>query len=39
VLLADRRNTFDCRYVGVIVLPKDFGSYPIYHLKRKTEVG
>ncbi len=39
LLLADRRNTFDCRYVGVIVLPKKFGSYPIYHIKRKTEVG
>jgi len=39
MLLADRRNAFDCRYVGVIVLPKDFGSYPIYHLKRKSEVG
>ena len=39
LLLTDRRNTFDCRYVGVIVLPKKFGSYPIYHIKRKTEVG
>ena len=39
LLLADARNTFDCRYVGVVVLPKQFGSYPIYHIKRKTEVG
>ena len=39
LLLADRRNMFDCRYVGLIVLPKKFGSYPIYHIKRKTEVG
>jgi class 3 adenylate cyclase len=39
LLLADRRNTLDCRYVGVIVLPKEFGSYPIYHIKRTTEVG
>lgn len=39
LLLADRRNVFDCRYVGVVVLPKDFGSYPIYHIKRTTEVG
>jgi class 3 adenylate cyclase len=39
LLLADRRNRFDCRYVGVIVLPKEFGSYPIYHVKRMTEVG
>lgn len=28
----------DCRYVGVIVLPKEFGSFPIYHLRRKTEM-
>jgi class 3 adenylate cyclase len=39
LLLADGRNRFDCRYVGVIVLPKEFGSYPIYHVKRMTEVG
>jgi class 3 adenylate cyclase len=39
LLLADPRNSLDCRYVGVIVLPKEFGSYPIYHIKRKTEVG
>jgi class 3 adenylate cyclase len=39
LLLADPRNAFDCRYVGVIVLPKKFGSYAIYHIKRKTEVG
>jgi class 3 adenylate cyclase len=39
MLLADPRNRLDCRYVGVIVLPKEFGSYPIYHIKRKNEVG
>ena len=39
LLLSDSRNTFDCRYVGIIVLPKEFGSYPIYHIKRTTEVG
>ena len=39
LLLGDPRNPFDCRYVGVIVLPKEFGSYPIYHIKRFTEVG
>jgi class 3 adenylate cyclase len=39
LLLADPRNPYDCRYVGIIVLPKRFGSYPIYHIKRKTEVG
>jgi class 3 adenylate cyclase len=39
LLLEDPRNPFDCRYVGVVVLPKQFGSYPIYHIKRLTEVG
>jgi class 3 adenylate cyclase len=39
LLVGDPRNPFDCRYVGVIVLPKEFGSYPIYHVKRLTEVG
>ncbi len=39
LLLTDPRNRLDCRYVGVIVLPKSFGSYPIYHIKRRTEVG
>jgi class 3 adenylate cyclase len=39
LLLTDPRNMLDCRYVGVIVLPKSFGSYPIYHIKRRTEVG
>jgi len=39
LLLADERNPYDCRYVGVVVLPKEFGKYPIYHVKRMTEVG
>jgi class 3 adenylate cyclase len=39
LLVADRRNRFDCRYVGVIVLPKRFGKYPIYHVKRPTDAG
>jgi class 3 adenylate cyclase len=39
LLLTDPRNRLDCRYVGVVVLPKNFGSYPIYHIKRRTEVG
>jgi class 3 adenylate cyclase len=39
LLALDPRNPFDCRHVGVVVLPKDFGSYPIYHIKRLTEVG
>jgi class 3 adenylate cyclase len=39
LLLAERGNSYDCRYVGIVVLPKKFGSYPIYHIKRRTEVG
>ncbi|HSV91628.1 MAG TPA: adenylate/guanylate cyclase domain-containing protein [Desulfobacterales bacterium] len=39
LLCLDPRNPFDCRHVGVVVLPKDFGSHPIYHIKRLTEVG
>jgi class 3 adenylate cyclase len=27
-----------CNYVGVIVLPKDFGKFPIFHIKRKKEI-
>ena len=37
-LLAEPDSGLDCRYVGVIVLPKDFGSYPIYHIRRKSEI-
>jgi class 3 adenylate cyclase len=37
-LLANQDNPLECRYVGEIKLPKEFGSYPIYHIKRKTEV-
>jgi len=39
LMLADRGNRLDCKYVGVIVLPKEFGSYPIYHVKRMSEIG
>ena len=39
LMLADPDNSLDCNYVGVIVLPKEFGSYPIYHIKRKSEIG
>jgi len=28
----------ECNYVGVIVLPKKFGTYPIYQVKRKNEI-
>ena len=38
LLMGARADHLDCRYVGVIVLPKDFGSYPIYHVKRKNEI-
>ena len=37
-LLANRDNRLECKYVGEIKLPKEFGSYPIYHIKRKTEI-
>lgn len=38
LLMGTRADQLDCRYVGVIVLPKDFGSYPIYHVKRRYEI-
>ncbi len=38
LLMGTGADHLDCRYVGVIVLPKDFGSYPIYHIKRKNEI-
>jgi class 3 adenylate cyclase len=31
-------SRLDCRYVGEIVLPKEFGSYPIYHLRRQSDI-
>jgi class 3 adenylate cyclase len=37
-LLANQDNPLECKYVGEIKLPKEFGSYPIYHIKRKTEI-
>jgi class 3 adenylate cyclase len=37
-LLANRGNPLECRYVGEIKLPKEFGNYPIYHIKRKSEI-
>ena len=37
-LLANKDNPLECKYVGEIKLPKEFGSYPIYHIKRKTEI-
>jgi class 3 adenylate cyclase/tetratricopeptide (TPR) repeat protein len=37
-LLANQYNPLECKYVGEIKLPKEFGSYPIYHIKRKTDI-
>jgi class 3 adenylate cyclase len=37
-LLANKDNPLECKYVGEIKLPKEFGSYPIYHIKRTTEI-
>ncbi|HTP58888.1 MAG TPA: TRAFs-binding domain-containing protein [Spirochaetia bacterium] len=39
LLFTDPTNRLDCRYVGDIVLPKGFGKYRIYHIKRLTEAG
>ncbi len=39
LLLADSRNTLECRAVGVIALPRDSRSYPLYHIRRKAELG
>jgi len=38
LLMEEGNEAFECRYVGVVVLPKEFGSYPMYHLKRKSEI-
>jgi class 3 adenylate cyclase/tetratricopeptide (TPR) repeat protein len=38
LLLAESEHDLNCRYVGVISLPKEFGSYPIFHLSRKSEI-
>ena len=38
LLSVESRKRLDFRYVGVVTLPKDFGSYPIYHIKRHTEI-
>ncbi len=39
LLMTEAHQGLDCRYVGVIVLPKQFGSFPIYHLRRDTDMG
>jgi len=38
LLMAQSGHELECRYVGIIVLPKKFGRYPIYHVKRKNEI-
>ena len=38
LLMAEGADHLECRYVGIIVLPKQFGSHPIYHVKRRTEI-
>lgn len=38
LLSVESRKRLDFRYVGVVTLPKDFGSYPIYHIKRHNEI-
>jgi class 3 adenylate cyclase len=39
LLISHPQNRLECIYVGVIVLPKKFGTYPIYLIKRKNEIG
>ena len=38
LLMARKESDLECRYVGIIVLPKRFGKYPIYHIKRRSEI-
>jgi len=38
LLTAGDHNRLEYRYVGVITLPKEFGSYPIYHVRRRNEI-
>jgi class 3 adenylate cyclase len=39
LLIAENRSgALECNYVGVIVLPKEFGKHPIFHIKRKMEI-
>jgi len=38
LLMAHKENALECEYVGIIVLPKKFGKYPIYHIKRRNEI-
>lgn len=38
LMASDIKSDLECRYVGIIVLPKRFGKYPIYHIKRRGEL-
>jgi class 3 adenylate cyclase len=38
LLMAQKNSDLVCRYVGIIVLPKRFGKYPIYHVKKRDEI-
>jgi class 3 adenylate cyclase len=38
LLMAQKNIDLVCRYVGIIVLPKRFGKYPVYHIKRRDEI-
>jgi class 3 adenylate cyclase/tetratricopeptide (TPR) repeat protein len=38
LLMMQSNHALESRYVGIIVLPKQSGSYPIYHVKRKNEI-
>jgi len=38
MLLTQADHELEVRYVGIIVLPKQFGSYPMYLVKRKHEI-
>lgn len=35
IAFAERAEGFVCEYVGQIVLPKDYGTYPTYHVRRR----
>ncbi|UCB46154.1 MAG: DUF4071 domain-containing protein [Spirochaetota bacterium] len=38
LLMAQKHSDLVCRYVGIIVLPKRFGKYPIYQVKKRDEI-
>ena len=38
LLMSQNASDLECKYVGIIVLPKRFGKYPIYHVKRRNEI-